>query len=171
MAQQREEQQPKINLDYVLRTLPTSNESVSRVNAFFQGWEYENNPKLDLGLPESKLDVGLTDTDNQVTFKKVNSYLDPSRPSTSRLSMEEKEFQTVERHFQKMTLSLSHYISSIDFVTNPALQQKFDAKKEEFKYNGLPHEEVWAYHGTKPSNILSICKYNLNSLWVWLLIF
>ena len=56
MAQHREEQQPQINLDYVLRTLPSSNESVSRVNAFFQGWEYEKNPKLDLGLPGVKLD-------------------------------------------------------------------------------------------------------------------
>ena len=73
------------------------------------------------------------------TKKTVTSYLDPSRP-TNLLSSEEKEFQMVERHFLKMTKSLLHYIKSIDFITNPVLQQKFDAKKEEFKNAGIPHQ-------------------------------
>ena len=64
--------------------------------------------------------------------------MDPSRP-TNLLTSEEKEFQMVERHFLKMTKSLLHYIKSIDFITNPVLQQKFDAKKEEFKNAGIPH--------------------------------
>ena len=73
------------------------------------------------------------------TKKTVTSYLDPSRP-TNLLTSEEKEFQMVERHFLKMTKSLLHYIKSIDFITNPVLQQKFDAKKEEFKNAGIPHQ-------------------------------
>ena len=109
-------------------------------------------------------DVGLSKSKNQVTFKTVKSYLDPSRPTTSRLSLEEKEFQKVERHFQKMTLSLSHYISSIQFITNTVLQQKFDAKKAEFQFNGIPYDEVWAYHGTNPINVMSICESNLNKI-------
>ena len=73
------------------------------------------------------------------TKKTVTSYLDPSRP-TNLLTSEEKEFQMVERHFLKMTKSLLHYIKSIDFITNPVLKQKFDAKKEEFKNAGIPHQ-------------------------------
>ena len=73
------------------------------------------------------------------TKKTVTSYLDPSRP-TNLLSSEEKEFQMVERHFLKMTKSLLHYIKSIDFITNPVLKQKFDAKKEEFKNAGISYQ-------------------------------
>ena len=98
---------------------------------------------------------------NLVTFRKVDTYLNPSRPTTS-LSSEEKEFQMVERHFQKMTLSSTHYISSIEFINNSVLQKKFDAKKEKFKSNGIPYEEIWAYHGTHPCNVLNICINNLS---------
>ena len=50
----------------------------------------------------------------------------------------------------------------IEFVINPSLQQKFEDKKAEFKETGIPDEEVFAYHGTPPENIKSICKSNLN---------
>ena len=40
--------------------------------------------------------------------------------------------------------------------------QTTEAKKEEFRTKGIPSEEVWAYHGTQPSFIESICKNNLN---------
>ena len=39
---------------------------------------------------------------------------------------------------------------------------KFDAKKLNFKKANIPDEEVFAYHGTNPENIHSICPNNLN---------
>ena len=97
----------------------------------------------------------------QVTFRSVKSYLNPTREATS-LTSDEKEFQMVERHFLKMSQSLLHVIMSIDFVNNPTLQMKFDAKKLNFQKSNIPDEEVFAYHGTKPENIPSICQNNLN---------
>ena len=53
-------------------------------------------------------------------------------------------------------------VASIEFVTNPYWQQKFEDKKAEFRASKIPDEEIFAYHGTPPENIKSICKSNLN---------
>ena len=53
-------------------------------------------------------------------------------------------------------------ITSVEFVINPVLKKKFDNKKVEFMAKDVPTEEIFAYHGTRPENVKSICKSNLN---------
>jgi hypothetical protein len=90
------------------------------------------------------------------TFK---VYLSTKLPS----SAEEVKFQNVKNHFMKMLSQNSRRtIASIEFVTNVDLQKKFDNKKAEFKRKNIPDEEIFAYHGTQPRNVKSICKTNLN---------
>ena len=55
-------------------------------------------------------------------------------------------------------------ISKIDFITNPDLQMKFEAKKEEFKQRNIPHQTIFAFHGTQIQNIDGICRNNLNTI-------
>jgi len=84
-------------------------------------------------------------------------------PNGEMLSAEDLEFQMVQNHFLKnLPKDSQTEITSVEFVTNPALQQKYEDKKTEFKTNGFPDEEIFAYHGTPPENIKSICKSNLN---------
>ena len=64
------------------------------------------------------------------------------------LSAEDLEFQMVQNHFLKnLPKDSQTEITSVEFVTNPALQQKYEDKKSEFKTNGIPEEEIFAYHG------------------------
>ena len=64
------------------------------------------------------------------------------------LSAEDLEFQMVQNHFLKnLPKDSQTEITSVEFVTNPALQQKYEDKKSEFKSNGFPDEEIFAYHG------------------------
>ena len=64
------------------------------------------------------------------------------------LSAEDLEFQMVQNHFLKnLPKDSQTEITSVEFVTNPALQQKYEDKKSEFQTNGIPDEEIFAYHG------------------------
>ena len=76
------------------------------------------------------------------------------------------EFRMVESHFLRMIRKHPNgqdkKISSIDFVQNGTLQKKFDDKQAEFKRKKIPGDTIFAYHGTKPENIDSILKTNLN---------
>ena len=53
-------------------------------------------------------------------------------------------------------------IRMVEYIVNKELYKKFNAKKKEFKRQGLPHEEVYAFHGTDSKNIDSILKDNLD---------
>ena len=69
-------------------------------------------------------------------------------PNGEMLSAEDLEFQMVQNHFLKnLPKDSQTEITSVEFVTNPALQQKYEDKKSEFKTNGIPDEEIFAYHG------------------------
>ena len=71
------------------------------------------------------------------------------------LSAEDLEFQMVQNHFLKnLPKDSQTEITSVEFVTNPALQQKYEDKKTEFKTNGFPDEEIFAYHGNFANLIL-----------------
>ena len=73
------------------------------------------------------------------------------------------EFRMVESHFlRNIRNAQGKKISSIDFVYNDTLQKKFDDKQAEFKKKKIPSDTIFAYHGTKPENIDSILKTNLN---------
>ena len=50
----------------------------------------------------------------------------------------------------------------IEFVINPELQRKFEAKKQEFKQKNIPDTIIYAFHGTGKENVKSICQNNLN---------
>ena len=52
-------------------------------------------------------------------------------------------------------------IASIDFLKNPILEKRFEAKKIEFKRHNFPDDVVFAFHGTRPDNVDSIAKENL----------
>ena len=52
-------------------------------------------------------------------------------------------------------------IASIDFLKNPILEKRFEAKRIEFKRHNFPDDVVFAFHGTKPENVDSIAKENL----------
>ena len=51
-----------------------------------------------------------------------------------------------------------------DFIINPDLQMKFEAKKEEFKHRNIPHQTIFTFHGTQIQNIDGICENNLNTI-------
>ena len=52
-------------------------------------------------------------------------------------------------------------IASIDFLKNPILEKKFEAKRIEFKRHNFPDDVVFGFHGTRPENVDSIAKENL----------
>ena len=84
-------------------------------------------------------------------------------PSAQTLSADDQDFQMVQNHFLSMLPKNSQrIISSVEFVTNPVLKKKYDDKKLEFKNRNIPDHEIFAYHGTQPKNVKSICKSNLN---------
>ena len=94
-----------------------------------------------------------TCTENEPTFKTVYH------------NEENLEFKVVENNFRKTLPRGSQFkITSIDFVTNPYWQKKFEDKKVEFREAKIPDVEIFAYHGTPPENIKSICKSNLNRI-------
>ena len=112
--------------------------------------------------------------DVKISVKKVfpTRSVDPSVP-------ENREFREIEGYFLRMKqvstnnkqqqsshlLSASGYsdhIASIDFVKNPILEKKFEAKKMEFRKHNIPSDVVFAFHGTKPGNVESIFKENLS---------
>ena len=73
------------------------------------------------------------------------------------------ECPSVQKHFKKMLPKTSlRVISSVEFVINPILEKKFHNKKAEFVKRKIPSHEIFAYHGTQPQNLKSICKSNLN---------
>ena len=97
----------------------------------------------------------------KLTFKKVF----PSRSID--LSSEGIEFRLVESAFHRLAVGNTCEITSIEFVINPELQRKFEAKKAEFKQRNIPDKVVFGFHGTGKQNIKSICKTNLNIISRW----
>ena len=53
-------------------------------------------------------------------------------------------------------------IKSIGVVVNRKCERKYEQKKEEFKDSKQTVVEVFAYHATKPENVASIIKNNLD---------
>ena len=71
-----------------------------------------------------------------------------------------------ECHFRRMAArsNLSPQqatISSVDIVSNKNLETKFEATRTKFKSQGIPHQEILAYHGTNRVNIPNILQTNL----------
>ena len=52
-------------------------------------------------------------------------------------------------------------IDSVQIVYNETLEDAFERKKAEFKWKGIPSDEILAFHGTTESNIPSILQTNL----------
>jgi len=91
-------------------------------------------------------------------------YSEPTFKTVNR-NEEDLEFKLVEHNFRKTLPRGSQFkITSIDFVKNSYWQQKFENKKAEFREAKIPDVEIFAYHGTPPENIRSICKSNLNRI-------
>ncbi|XP_065051269.1 NFX1-type zinc finger-containing protein 1-like isoform X2 [Rhopilema esculentum] len=55
---------------------------------------------------------------------------------------------------------LRRRISSIDFFTNPKLDDKFKAKQKALKSKNDPSDYIFAFHGTKEENVEKIMKDN-----------
>ena len=53
-------------------------------------------------------------------------------------------------------------VDSITLILNPLLKSAFEETKEEFKRRQIPHQSVFAYHGTDPSNLDSIFAINFD---------
>ena len=80
----------------------------------------------------------------------------------------EMYYNFAESHFRRMAVKSTPAltakqttISSIDIVINKDLEEKFEATKQNFKCQGIPDQEILAYHGTDKRNIASILKSNL----------
>ena len=61
-------------------------------------------------------------------------------------------------------LNMNFHFPPTDFIINPGLQMKFEAKKEEFKHRNIPHQTIFTFHGTQIQNIDGICENNLNTI-------
>jgi hypothetical protein len=77
-------------------------------------------------------------------------------------------YNWAESHFRRMAArsqpplsSQQVTISSIDIVINKNLEANFEATRTKFKQQGIPDQEILAYHGTDKGNISSILKTNL----------
>ena len=82
----------------------------------------------------------------------------------------EMYYSFAEAHFLRMAAKRGKRlhqtrITSIDIVINKDLEAKFEATKRSFKTNGIPVNEILAYHGTHPDNIDSILKDNLKLIY------
>ena len=121
----------------------------------------------------SKNSSNIPKEDIKITVKKVF----PSR-SVDPTVAENREFREIEGYFLRMKQTsnnqtspnlqirlppgYSDHIASIDFVKNPILEKRFEAKKLEFRKHNIPNDVVFAFHGTKPENVESIFKENLS---------
>ena len=94
---------------------------------------------------------------NELKFKTVT----PSR--SVEVTNDDIDFRLVESTFYRLARNSSK-ISSIEFVINPELQRKFEAKKAEFRQMKIPETVVFAFHGTAEQNLRSICQSNLNRI-------
>ena len=83
----------------------------------------------------------------------------------------EMQARMIEGHFVRMSrLSngqpqsayMHNKIESIDFISNYYLQNKFDAKRSEFRRLNIPDDIVLMFHGTRENFVDTICKYNLS---------
>ena len=103
---------------------------------------------------QSIQDRFLANGENNLMFKIVY----PSRSVD--LTADDIEFRLVESAFHRLSKN-SFKIHFIEFVINPELQRKFQAKKAEFKQRNIPDTTIFAFHGTHQENIRSICQTNL----------
>ena len=76
----------------------------------------------------------------------------------------ELHYRIAEGHFMKLweanntNGSAKPQIKSIDVVFNKKLEDKFEAKRQEFKEKKIPHNPILAFHGTQVNNVDSILK-------------
>ena len=75
----------------------------------------------------------------------------------------EMYYNFAESHFRRMAAKTGTQvtISSIDIVINKDLEDKFEETRKKFKNEGIPDQEILAYHGTDKKNIESILRSNL----------
>ena len=99
---------------------------------------------------------------NIVGMKKER--VNPCR-SVDHTNVYENEYRIAESAFYR-NLRNTHAtkIKYIEFVLNPTLQSKFDAKQAEFRERKIPDKFVYTFHGTQIQNLDSICTENLNRI-------
>ena len=99
---------------------------------------------------------------NIVGMKKARVY--PCR-SVDFTNIYENEYRIAESAFYRnLRNRRDTNIKYIEFILNPTLQSKFDAKQAEFKERKIPDKFVHTFHGTQIQNIDSICTTNLNRI-------
>ena len=76
----------------------------------------------------------------------------------------EMYYNFAESHFRRMAAKTNLQaatISSIDIVINKNLEAKFEDTRRKFQNQGIPDQEILAYHGTNKVNIPNILQTNL----------
>ena len=74
----------------------------------------------------------------------------------------ERKFRIYESHFYRMLHDSRWSIKSIDIIENPGMKRDFERKKKVFSKKGVPAKPIFAYHGTKKTNIKAITASNFD---------
>ena len=69
-------------------------------------------------------------------------------------------YAAVEAAFLRLTSFADYQVVSVEYVVNPVLTQKFEAKRNALAKNGSPAGHVLAFHGTAFTNIDKILTGN-----------
>ena len=117
---------------------------------------------------------GFSDTQKQIcrlcsnsSFEKIALFpsrkVDNEDPKQFLFKMAQGHFLDMKNKAMKKGVRFDfREIRMVEYIVNKELDKKFNAKKKEFEQLGLPHEEVYAFHGTDSRNIDSILRNNLD---------
>ncbi|KAK5581268.1 hypothetical protein RB653_001299 [Dictyostelium firmibasis] len=95
--------------------------------------------------------------------KPMKYILRPTR-HLSGVSQADAHFRIAESQFYRLlTSGNSMKVTKVEYICNPTLTKKFNAKMEEFKAKKYEHSDpVFGFHGTAAKNIIPICTNNFS---------
>ena len=111
---------------------------------------------------ENGLEVTSSKNASERDFK--TTVMHPTR-EVNLSSNEAMLFRIASEHFHRMkSYGLGSYqIKSIELVSNPLLQDRFNQKKADFRNRGINSNIIFGYHGTQASSINDIVKKNFDA--------
>ncbi|KAM9967611.1 hypothetical protein ACTFIW_001695 [Dictyostelium discoideum] len=95
--------------------------------------------------------------------KPMKYILRPTR-HLSGVSQADAHFRIAESQFYRLlTSGNSMKVTKVEYICNPTLTKKFNAKMEEYKSKKYEHSDpVFGFHGTAAKNIIPICTNNFS---------
>lgn len=120
----------------------------------------------DLKKMKKKLDSGiLTTLEGEEEAMKGNK-MTIFKLTLSRLSkfgdVGEFHYRYAESQFLRLMGGQAYHVTQVDYVVNPPLVKKYQAKQEEFREDGKDTSHILGFHGTSEEGIDGIIKANFS---------